>query len=259
MTKHSLAQTDMKYHANLKFAWLWLLLMCWGPFCQAQTLHMAADNWAPMTGQGLQQEGFSVDLARQVFHELGYDLTLEFMPWDQIMKLRGSGDYQVIPAVWYTPQRSEHLHFSQAYDSSKLVFISRQSDSFQYAGPQSLKGKTLGFVKSYAYPEHILQAQGIKIVYASDAKEALQMLASGRLHLTLGDYMVMKFEATRHVHPAHKLFYDIQHPLADIPLHMAVSRRLSNHDELVEGINRVLKIFKEDGRYRQLKKKHGLD
>jgi len=257
--KHSLAQTDMKYHANFKFAWLWWLLMCWGGFCQAQTLHMAADNWAPMTGQDLQQGGFSVDLARQVFHELGYELTLEFMPWDQLMQTMDSGDYQVIPAVWYTPQRNEHLLFSQAYDNSKLVFISRKSDSFLYSGPQSLKGKTLGFVKSYAYPEHILQAQGIKIVYASDAKEALQMLAAGRLHLTLGDYMVMKFEATRHVHPAHKLFYDTQHPLADVSLHMAVSRRLSNYDELVEGINRVIKIFKEDGRYRQLKKKHGLD
>ncbi len=236
----------------------WLLLWCFWPAAQAQPLHMVADSWAPMTGEKLQQSGFSIDLARQVFHELGYTLTLEFMPWDQIIKTIDSGDYQVISAIWFTPQRSQYLHFSDPYEHNKLVFISRKSDSFMYSGPHSLAGKTLGLVKSYAYPKQVLLASGVTIKFTADAKTNLQMLAGGHVHLTLGNYLVMKFEATRHVHPAHKLFYDTGHALADIPLHMAVSRKVKNHGQLVKGINRVLSKFKKNGQFQLLQKQHGL-
>ncbi len=243
----------------------WRMVCCglflWGAWSgsQAQQLHMVSDSWAPMTGEKLQQSGFSIDLARQVFNELGYTLTLEFKPWDQIMSSMDSGDYQVISAVWYTQQRNQYLHFSEAYEHNKMVFISRKSDSFLYSGVSSLAGKTLGLVKSYAYPQTVLKAPDVKFKFSQDAKTNLQLLAAGQVHLTLGNYLVMKFEATRHVHPAHKLFYDTQHALQDIPLHMAVSRKLKNHEALVKGINRVLMEFKKNGRYQLLQKQHGLN
>jgi len=171
----------------------------------------------------------------------------------------GTGNFDVIPAVWYTPKRDKRMHFSQAYDHNKLVFISRKADAFQYSGPSSLSNRTLGLVKSYAYPKAVLQAKGVSILFATDAKQNLQKLAGGALHLTLGDYLVMKFEATRHVHPAHKLFYDTDHPLKDIPLHIAVSRQFKGYKKLISGINNGLKTFKLDGRYQQLQSQHGLD
>ncbi len=236
-------------------------LFVWGiwPVCQAQELRIVADNWAPMTGKNLQSGGFSIDLTRQLLTELGYTVTLTFMDWDQIVGTMGTDNYDVIPAVWYTAKRGKRMHFSQAYDHNKLVFISRQADAFQYSGPTSLANKTLGLVKSYAYPESVLQAKGVNIIFATDAKQNLQKLAGGALHLTLGAYLVMKFEATRHVHPAHKLFYDTDHPLKDIPLHIAVSRKFKGYKKLITDINNGLTTFKQDGRYRQLQNQHGLD
>ncbi len=243
----------------MKIILCWILIWGMWPVCQGQELRMVADNWAPMTGKDLRQGGFSVDLAQQILTELGHTVTLDFMDWELIASNMGTGDFDVVPAVWFTKWRDARMHFSQAYDHNKLVFISRKADAFQYSGPASLINKTLGLVKSYAYPEPVLQAKGVNILFAADAKQNLQNLAGGRLHLTLGDYLVMKFEATRHVHPAHKLFYDTAHPLKDIPLHIAVSRKFKGHKKLVNDINKTLKAFKQDGRYQQLQNQHGLD
>ncbi len=243
----------------MRYIFVWLLLICILPSSHGQQLRMVADTWAPMTGKRLQEGGFSVDLARNIFSELGHSLKLTFMPWGDIIKTMGAGQFDVVSAIWFTPERDQHLHFSEAYEQNRVVFISLLSDSFHYQDLQSLKGKTLGLVTSYAYPKELLQAPGVKKIYSQDARESLKMLAGGRVHLTLGNYLVMKYEATLHLPPAHKLFYDTKNPLADVPLYMAVSRKLTNHKQMVLNVNRVLREFKSDGRYQQLLIKHGIN
>ncbi len=243
----------------MRYILVWLLWFFLQPCSYGQQLRMVADTWAPMTGKKLQEGGFSVDLARQIFSQLGYSLKLTFMPWGDIINAMDSGQFDVVPAIWFTSERDRHLHFSDAYQQNRLVFISLNSESFQYQGLQSLKGKTLGLVTSYAYPQALLQAKGVNKLYSKDARENLRMLAGGRVHLTLGNYLVMKYEATLHVLPTHKLFYDTQNPLADVSLHMAVSRKLKNHRQIIMDVNKVLRTFIADGRYQHLLKKHGIN
>lgn len=223
-----------------------------------QTLHLVADSWKPMTGSDLPNQGFSIDLTRKIFQQLGYELKVTFMPWSRIEKSMGKGKFDIISAVWFNDDRNEKLAYSEPYDMNRIVFISSKDQSFEYSGPASLVGKRIGLVSDYSYPESIMDIPGVDYQYVSDARQSIKMVSKNRIDLAVGDNLVMRYKASMHLEKGEALFFDEQHPVTDIPLYLAVSRHLPNHAELIDGFNRMVRQYKKDGTYTQLLKDHGL-
>lgn len=225
----------------------------------AKPLLLVSDSWAPMTDETLTEGGFSIHLAKLMLNELGYTVEVKFQNWKRIRKNMGTKKYDVISAVWHNEDREKLLNYTVPYEVNRLVFVSRLAEKFNYLGPTSLKGKTLGLISSYAYPDEVVNAKGVSVEYVVEAKQNILKLAKGRIHMTLGDYLVMKYEAGRSLTVDQNLYYDLKHPLAEIPLHMAVSRQHPEHQSIVNGLNRLIKRYKSDGTYQRLQLEHGLE
>lgn len=241
----------------------YLIYVLFGLLFSAQALSkdlsIVADSWAPMTDATLIESGFSIHFAKIMLKELGYTPSVKFQTWKRIRKDMGTTKYDMVAAVWHDKDREALMHFTIPYEINRLVFVSRLNQKFNYLGPESLKGKSLGLISSYAYPDEILNAKGVNLQYVVEAKQNILKLARGRIDMTIGDYLVMKYEAGRSLTVNQNLYYDLKHPIAEIPLYMAVSRQHPDHEKIVAGLNRLIRQYKSDGTYSNLQLQHGLE
>lgn len=238
-----------------------LILSLMTVIAQAETkkvLRVVADTWKPMTGRHLPYQGFSIHLARLAFKELGYELSVEFMPWTRIDETINKDRYDIITAVWSDRNRALSMEYSEPYYSNNMVFISKSSEPFHYAGPNSLLEKRLGLVSAYSYPEEVLGLKGVDYQLVSDARQNLQRVASGEIDITLGAKSVMAFQAKTILKKGEALFYDDKHPVANFPLYLALSKRVENHQDLIQGFNQIMIRYKQQGIFEQLERQHGL-
>ena len=241
----------------------YLIYVIFGLFLTAEAkskdLLLVADSWAPMTDETLTEGGFSIHLAKIMLKELGYDTKVKFQKWKRVTKDMGTKKYDMVTAIWHSPERETLMNYTIPYETNRLVFVSRLSQKFNYLGPDSLKGKTLGVISSYAYPDEIINTPGVNLDYVVEAKQNILKLARGRIDMTLGDYLVMKYEAGRSLTVDQNLYYDLKNPIAEIPLYMAVSRQHPDHEKIVSGLNRLIQQYKSDGTYLRLQMDHALE
>jgi len=237
---------------------IWLSMLSFADNEARPVLRVVSDVWAPMTGPSLTRNGMSIHFAQQLFDELGYDIKVSFLPWKRIEKMMGTDQFDVIAALWKTSDREKKMAFTKAYEHNRLVFISREVDQFAYTNANSFNGLSVGLVSGYAYPDAVFQLENVEFQYVAESRQNILKLARGRVHLIIGDYFVMKYEASRHLSPYQKLHFDLENALSDVPLFMAVSRSHPEHEALVEKLDILIDQHIQSGRYEQLKQFHGL-
>jgi polar amino acid transport system substrate-binding protein len=117
---------------------------------QLQTLRIVADEWPPMTGSSLNHGGFSLQLTQEVLQALGYQTSVEFIPWKRIMRTRKLGEFEVVSAMWKDEGREVDFHFSAPYLNNKVLFVSLNERAFHFTNMSGLDNKRVGIVYSYA-------------------------------------------------------------------------------------------------------------
>lgn len=220
-------------------------------------IRIIADEWPPMTGSSLSDGGFSVQLAKEVLHALGYSVSVEFAPWKRILRTSERGEYDLITAMWTSKDRESQFQFTQSYYANKVVFVSLTSQSFQYITPTDLAGKRVGIVSSYAYPKALLETPNVVWLAGLDLHQNLQKVLGGRLDVAIGAENVMRHVA-KQLQDEGRLFYDSAHPLEVRSVHMGVNRQYKHHEKLVKELDQMIQIFKQTGRYDEIKKRQGL-
>jgi polar amino acid transport system substrate-binding protein len=247
---------------HLYFIRLIFCLLAFGVFsaqAQERVVRIAADEWPPMTGSELHEGGFSVHLAKEVLTDLGYKVTVEFMPWKRIMRTQARSDYDLIPAIWYSQERESTYAFTQAYLDNKIVFVSLKENAAPYTGLSSLQNKRIGIVSSYSYPQELLSYDQAKWQAGIDLNQNLKKLFGNRLDMVIGTDAVIRYEVQQNFDQAIPLFYHMHKPIEVRSLHMAITRTFPSHKILAKQIDEKIEQFKQDGRFELLKKQHGLE
>lgn len=235
-----------------------LVLGAFSVQAQERLVRIAADEWPPMTGSELHQGGFSVHLAKEVLIDLGYQVTVEFMPWKRIMRTQSRSDYDLIPAIWHSQERESAYAFTQSYLENKVVFVSLKENAFPYTDLSSLQNKRVGIVSSYSYPEALLNYDQAKWQAGLDLNQNLKKLFGKRLDMMIGTDAVIRYEAQQKFNHEPPLYYHMDNPIEVRTLHMAINRTFPDHDVLAQQISKRIELFKQDGRFESLKQQHGL-
>lgn len=237
-----------------------LILLCsilLSPLVRADAISIAAIEWEPFSAKNLPEGGFSVELCKILLKRSGYESNVFFVPWSRALKGTEHGTYQVNAAVWYTAERTGYMLYSDPYAVNKLVFVSRSDKPFRYTGTASLRGKSIGIGQDYAYPTEILRAADVRFDEAIDDEQNLRKLFSGRIDLTLGDEINLRYSA-RKLKQSRDVFFFDSTALDEKPLYITVSKTYPQASKLLDDINRELARMKTDGSFAALLKKHGL-
>ncbi len=238
-------------------------------FCLITTLTMSAlaenkiirivsDEWPPITGSQLPKGGFSVHFATDILNALGYEFTVEFIPWKRIERTQKQGRYDMIVAMWYDKVREQGFAYTQPYLDTKVVFASLKEQAFTYSDLASLNGKTVGMVSSYAYPEALLNYEKVTWHTGIDLNQNLKKLIAKRLDMVIGTDAVMQYEVKQKITGSKYIYFDTDHPVEIRPVHMAINRNTQGYAVLVKKIDKVIQTFKQDGRLQALKDIYGL-
>ncbi|MFP5420760.1 MAG: substrate-binding periplasmic protein [Gammaproteobacteria bacterium] len=166
------------------------LLFFFAQSAQAQPqLRMATLEYPPYSSEHLPDGGSIVALTRRAFAVRGYPLQIDFLPWARARVELGNGNYQGALALWPKEINEEGLQPSRPLFYSELGLFIRNGYPLQFSQLQELRGRTLGIVRGYGYPQHILDA-GLTLEDAVDDISNLRKLNARRFDMVLLERIV---------------------------------------------------------------------
>lgn len=190
-------------------------------------------------------EGFDIELAHLIADELGYDLEIEDMSFDGLIGSLQSGRVDmVMSGMSATESRKENVDFSDEYNRSGEMFISKPGDEVEDI--EDLEGKTVGVQLGTIQEEgaEILSEEyDFEVKKIDDAPIVIEELNSNRIDVAYLDKEV-------------SLGFIEEQDLVGFDDPTTVSPGMGiafpKGSDLVEDVNEALETLKEDGKIEEL-------
>jgi polar amino acid transport system substrate-binding protein len=207
--------------------------------------------------------GIDVDVIRAFARELDCYVTFVEMPWTRVLLALETGQLDLTSSASMTPERQAFAHFSIPYRQAEVAIYVRRGESgrFDLEGLQDIAkaGLRLGIVTGYYYGEDfdvLIEDESFaaQIDPAADYDINIRKLLHDRIDGFIVDDAGVMVSAVRRLGVEDRVE---RHPLL-LPgddLHFMFSRK--SIDALrVEGINHVITQMQNDGRLRDIMRKH---
>lgn len=221
-----------------------------------RTVTLAGHNWEPFIGRALPGHGLSVEIVSRVFKAAGYEVAMEYTPWQNVLKGMKSGKYDISIANWKTKTRQNLLLFSEPYFHNQLIAISPHkeintlSELESFLAPAESK---LGLMDDYAYGS--LLPKTSNVARHKHYSPMLRKLAGGQLDAVLMDMCVANYQMTQHPNLRSKLMLG-QAPLEKKSLHITVLKNHPAANTIIQDFNQSLAIFLKSDEYTALLKRY---
>ncbi|WP_019615061.1 transporter substrate-binding domain-containing protein [Psychromonas ossibalaenae] len=218
----------------------------------------AQDPWPPFVMKGaVNNQGISIDIVTAAFASQGYQVNFKIMPWSRALNEVKEGRVDILPATWFTQERTNYLTYSDSYLENSLKFIKKADDSFEFDGMSSLDGKKIGIVRGYGYGDAFLNADNFSRPEANDLIANLKKLKAGRIDLTLEDELVAKSSITaKGLNVADFSF--TSSALSVNPLHVTSGKANPRAAELTDAFNKGLATIKSNGKFNEILDRYGI-
>ncbi|MET3132544.1 polar amino acid transport system substrate-binding protein [Oxalobacteraceae bacterium GrIS 1.11] len=161
------------------------------------TLRLASLEWLPYVGHDLEQGGLSGAVAGAAAMQFGYQIKIEYFPWNRAMQA-GSEDASFagyFPA-YYTEERARQCYFSAPMGHSTVGLAYLKNTPLQWHTLSDLGGMRIGVVSGYSNgaPFDALVKQG-KLHTDPSPGDAfnLKKLMAGRVRAVVIDKSVLRY------------------------------------------------------------------
>ncbi|MGT2951149.1 amino acid ABC transporter substrate-binding protein [Streptococcus cuniculi] len=193
--------------------------------------------------------GYDVEVAEKVAEKLGVKAEFVETEWDSIIAGLDAGRFDIIAnQVGVTDERKEKYDFSTPYTYIYGALITSKDDTTTKAF-SDIKGKKSANSLTSNWAE-VAKSNGAEIVGVDGFQQAIELLASKRVDVTINDNVAY-------------LDYIKQHP--DAPVKVAALSEdaqetalpvVKGNDDLVAAINQALKELADEGVLTELSKKY---
>ncbi|BEH16157.1 substrate-binding periplasmic protein [Marinobacter shengliensis] len=163
---------------------------------------LAADPWCPHNClAGALQEGYMVDIAREIFAEAGYEFDYQNFGWARSLQLARE---QLIDGVVgaLKGDAPDFIFPETSLGEARITLYTHPQSQWEYDGIDSLQGKTLLVINGYAYSpeldhyisEYTDDSERIWILSGpAPLARALQLLERERTDVFVEDSAVMSW------------------------------------------------------------------
>jgi len=168
----------------------------------AQTLTVRADAWCPYNCEpGSEKPGFMIEIAREALAPHGIAVDYDTLPWTRALLAAADGEIGAAVGANAADGEGLLLH-ARPFGRSETVFVVRRGETFPYARPEDLGGRSLAVIRDYSYGEVLdafLEAASAtpdRVQVASGETALLQnlrKLQAGRVDVVLEDRAVAQF------------------------------------------------------------------
>lgn len=234
--------------------WFFAFLLAATPCLAVEKFKAASDcTWPPMEmlDENSMPTGYSVDYLREAAKAAGFDVENLNIAWDGIFGGLMTGKYDIIASsTTITPERSREVLFSDPYYEVVQAVVVPKGKAISSLA--DLKGKNVGgqigttgiFVMREAHT-------GANLREYDDVGLAMQDLVGGRLDAVICDDPVAMYYANKKPDTAGKL--DLSYKTdATEKYGFAINK---NRPDIVELVNKGIRMVKESGKEAELRKK----
>lgn len=246
------------YSLFIRLTPLILIMLLGGRSLSAEPLRVVNDYWPPFSDASQESEGLALELLRRLLTDKGYQFVYEELPWQRVIKLAEAGQVDLIVGLWHTPERARYLTFSQPYYRSRVVFLKRRDDAFQYTGLDSLNGRVVGTIRGYQYGDEFLQSSAFKRRIARQLADNISLLRRGRIDLTLDVESVVQSQLANMPEQERSELEIVTNPFIERPVYIACPKTNLTCKTLIDDFNASLAEFKSRDDYKLLLNKYGL-
>jgi polar amino acid transport system substrate-binding protein len=229
-----------------------LLLLLASPL--AAELRLASVEYPPYSSSQQPDGGSVVELARRAFATQGYQPQIELKPWARVrMELR-KGKLQGALTLWPREIEEEHLIASRPLFYSQLGLFVRKAEPQPFQTLADLRGRRIGSVRGYGYPER-LRESGLQFEEASSDIINLRKLKAGRFDLVLLERVVGEYLTASD--PALRGHLEWQEPaLERIPLMVGFTAQRPGQPDWAAIFERGLRALHASGEYTHILERH---
>ena len=214
------------------------------------------EHWPPYLDRYHENHGAAAELVMTALSRAGYDYTFSYDNWSHTLQGTEIGVLDIVVAGWYTDERAQQFVYSEPYLYNRISFIKRKNDSVDYTSMEDLRGEVIGIVSNYAYGPEFDGSNLLIKLPNNHLIQNLSLLQQGKLDLTLDDELVIRHQLRTFMPGTSEQFAFLTKPVSIRGLHILVSRRHQNHEQIVSAFNQALKQMKEDGSYQSILEKY---
>lgn len=153
-------------------------------------------DWAPFdfvdeTGQ---YQGVTKDYLQIIRDKTGLEIEMQIDTWDSLLKSFKSGKIDLMPAIYFSEERTAFVNYTQSY-SKHAEFIFVRSGEKHFRSLKELKGKKVAIVKNYTIEAFLKKHYpDIELIAEADILQALNALLTGK-----ADAMINDIASTSHL------------------------------------------------------------
>jgi polar amino acid transport system substrate-binding protein len=228
------------------------------PAVQAETLRLATLDWEPYVGQTLKNKGFNAEIVTEAFRRAGYQVQIDFMPWDKAIEEGKKGKYDGVFPEYYSKERAQDFQYSYFFSNSLLVFYKRVGSKIAYKSLKDLSAYRIGTVKGYINTDEFDNATYLKKVEADSDEENLRRLAKGELDLIVIDKLVAQYLIKTKVPEAAGKLESIEPPLTIHNLFVIFPKGIPASDKRAKAFNKAFESMEKDGTIKAIMTRSGL-
>jgi ABC-type amino acid transport substrate-binding protein len=158
----------------------------YAPFCMADE-NYEINQVIPMGRDAVGFQGYSWDVVRESFHEMGYTIHLSIRPWPRALFNLKNAETDILFPTGVNTERKQIFHYSEesTNQANFLVYV-RTGNQFEWKGLNSLNGLTIGVKREFNYGDIWRTNTSIKKHDISTIWQGFQMLDAGRIDGFLG-------------------------------------------------------------------------
>lgn len=243
------------------------LTLCLGGSGHAvEVVKFAIGEWAPYTGQGLEQSGMAAEVVTSACKAAGLEAEFAFFPWKRAEANVEAGTFFATFPYRETQDRALRFAYSETlYKSSNAILLHRgnpRTAHFKYSGTADLRELTVGTLAGSDAISGPLRKAGIHVEEVQGVQQNLQKLEGHRIDCVIDDKPVL-FQALAKHYPAdsgrRNQFWFAEGgfgPATEYKL--LVSKKDPRARELLEKFNAGLRRIKQNGEFERILKKFGL-
>lgn len=225
-------------------------------------LKMAGHAWEPYISKQLPANGLAVNIVTAVMARAGFDVEMQFMPWQRVSEGLSNGDIDISVGSWFNETRAQETQFTDPYLVNNLVIVKRKNDPLSFQSGDEFKdfvtkkGYRLGVFKDFGYGEEFNEiAPLLSLNYYRHCKQMVRDVATKNTDIALLDHWLVSNNLQSQKNVADHLEV-IPTPLISQNLHVTISHKNKKHKEIADAFNQALKEMQKDGSYDKILKKH---
>jgi polar amino acid transport system substrate-binding protein len=233
-----------------------VMVLLISPASFSASLRVVANEYPPLTGQALPNNGLATELVRTALNRAGFDSEYIEVPWARALNGLEHDRYDLIVAAWYSADREAFGHYSEPYITTHIRFLRRKGTDVDFSQLEDLHKYSIAIVRGYAYSPSFDKDSRLHKIPVNSFASAARMVKAGRVDLTLEDEFVAEHAFNGELKDVRGSLEFLPTPLADSPLHILVRLSHPQHQQIVDGFNRAIQSMREDGSYQAIVQRH---